>query len=622
MPLTPGQILNNRYRIVKLLGQGGFGAVYRAWDMNMTAACAVKENFDTSPAAQSQFEREAKLLFGLRHSNLPLVYDHFLVPGQGQYLVMDFIEGQDLQEKLDQGAVLTEAQVLTWIGQVADALGYMHRQSPPVIHRDVKPANIVINPQGEAVLVDFGIAKAYDPRLKTTQGARAVTPGYSPHEQYGQGTTDARSDVYALGATLYTMLTGSVPVESIQRLVRDPLLPARQVNLAISEQISATIQKAMSNDPDQRYQTVTEFKAALQQASRPRSVVMRPQTVASSYQQTTAPSSPPLAPPVLTKRMPFAWIGLGMLVVALISFLLWRVFISGEGITPPDVTRSSISTTLASREPGKTQPPPTPTLIATWTNVTNQTPTITLSPTQLPTRIVDLFGIEMAMVPAGEFQMGSDNGDSDERPVHTVYLDNFYIDIKEVTNGQYAACVSANACQPPHENSTHTHSHYYDRSYYADFPVVWVDWFQARDYCAWRGARLPTEAEWEKSARGGIQGAKYPWGDYAPTCKAKTTNGANFCPSIDDITRGGSYAPNGYGVLDMAGNAWEWVSSLYMPYPYDAGDGRENMDISGNRSLRGGGWAHDASGIRVANRDFNIPSTNDWGIGFRCARSP
>ncbi|MBN2550836.1 MAG: serine/threonine protein kinase, partial [Anaerolineales bacterium] len=203
MTLSPGQTLNNRYRIVTLLGQGGFGAVYRAWDLNLERPRALKENLDTSEAAQRQFKREAQLLSDLSHPNLPKVIDHFVLPGQGQYLVMEYVEGEDLQQMLERQGPLTEAQALDWIGQVCEALIYLHSQTPPVIHRDIKPANIKITPQGKAMMVDFGIAKASAAGQKTTVGARAVTPGYSPPEQYGQGTTDAQSDVYALGATLY-----------------------------------------------------------------------------------------------------------------------------------------------------------------------------------------------------------------------------------------------------------------------------------------------------------------------------------------------------------------------------------------------------------------------------------
>ncbi|MEW5871091.1 MAG: bifunctional serine/threonine protein kinase/MFS transporter [Chloroflexota bacterium] len=315
MPLATGQVLNNRYRIVKLLGQGGFGAVYRAWDTNLDCPRALKENLDTSPEAQRQFKREAQILTLLTHPNLPKVIDHFVVPGQGQYLVMDYVEGQDLQQMLDaRRGPLPEAQALAWAAQVCEALAHLHALEPPIIHRDIKPANIKITPQGRAVLVDFGIAKIYDPHLSTTRGARAVTPGYSPHEQYGQGHTDARSDVYALGASLYHLLTGQQPVESIQRVVEDPLLPPEQANPALSPQACAAVRRAMAVDPKQRFQSIAEFRAALQPGSAhipaeapapqpiPATLVIPPagaaQAAADSQPSTAQPASTPKPVPV------------------------------------------------------------------------------------------------------------------------------------------------------------------------------------------------------------------------------------------------------------------------------------------------------------------------------------
>ncbi|MBN1146989.1 MAG: serine/threonine protein kinase, partial [Anaerolineales bacterium] len=270
MPLSTGKILNDRYRIVKLLGEGGFGAVYRAWDMNLRGPCAVKENFDSSPEAQSQFAREASILYNLRHPNLPKVIDHFSIPGQGQYLVMEYIEGQDLQEMIDAGTEdqaagvpLPEERVLAWAQQVCDALIYLHSRKPPIIHRDIKPANIRISPEGMANLVDFGIAKVYDPERKTTLGARAVTPGFAPFEQYGQRPTDARTDVYALGATLYASLTGQAPMESIERVGGGRLPSPRELNPSISKGVDAAIMRAMEIMPDQRFQSMADFKHAL-----------------------------------------------------------------------------------------------------------------------------------------------------------------------------------------------------------------------------------------------------------------------------------------------------------------------------------------------------------------------
>ena len=218
MQLKPGQVIKNRYRIVGLLGKGGFGAVYRAWDLVLKTPCALKENLDVTPEAQQQFAEEAVILANLLHPNLPRVTNHFVISGQGQYLVMDYVDGEDLQTKLDKAKEpLSESDVLPWIQQVCDALKYLHTQNPPIVHRDIKPANIKINKEVQAILVDFGIAKIYRTQQKTALGARAVSQGYSPPEQYGSGTTDPRTDIYALGATMYTLLTGNVPPESVDR---------------------------------------------------------------------------------------------------------------------------------------------------------------------------------------------------------------------------------------------------------------------------------------------------------------------------------------------------------------------------------------------------------------------
>ena len=270
MSLSPGQILNNRYRIVKLLGQGGFGAVYRAWDLHLKAPCAVKENLDTTHEAQQQFEREAILLAKLHHPNLPRVIDHFSLPDQGQYLVMDFIEGDNLEDILIQNAApLPEDLVMGWLQQICSALSYLHAQQPAVIHRDIKPANIKITPQGQVYLVDFGIAKIFDPHLRTTVGARAVTPGYSPPEQYGFGKTDPRSDIYALGATLYKALTGHDPTESVQRTVGTPLPAPRLLNQSLRPRTEAIILKAMDTTPTNRFQSAAEVIAAVQSPNLP-----------------------------------------------------------------------------------------------------------------------------------------------------------------------------------------------------------------------------------------------------------------------------------------------------------------------------------------------------------------
>jgi eukaryotic-like serine/threonine-protein kinase len=268
MTLETGQVLHDRYLIQARLAEGGFGAVYRGWDRRLERACAIKENLLEGLSSQRQFEREARILAHLKHPNLPNVSDYFIIEGQGQYLVMEFIEGSDLQELLQEaGGPLPGRQVLSWMVQVCQALEYLHAQEPPIIHRDIKPANIKITPDGRAVLVDFGIAKVYNRAATTTLGAQAATPGYAPPEQY-EGATDARSDVYSLGATLYALLTGSPPSKSteIASRIKPPPPPADLLNPQVPPRVSAVIARAMDIAWDRRYTSVAELRQALEAA--------------------------------------------------------------------------------------------------------------------------------------------------------------------------------------------------------------------------------------------------------------------------------------------------------------------------------------------------------------------
>ena len=296
MPLQTGQILNQRYRIVKLLAKGGFGSVYRAWDVNFQMPCALKENSESSPESQRQFQREAQMLHTLRHPNLPLVKDYFIVPGQGQYLVMDFVEGDDLETSLARdGGPFPVERVEDWLAQICEAVIYLHSQNPPVIHRDIKPANIRITSTGKAMLVDFGIAKIYQPGSPTTQGARAVSPGYAPFEQYGHAPTDVRTDVYALGATAYCLLTGTPPAESISRMAGTELPAPHELNLAITPELETLVLKAMAVMPAERFQTAGEFLAVLNSISA-RSRL----PAASAVDDVSAPAAPSLPVQVTT----------------------------------------------------------------------------------------------------------------------------------------------------------------------------------------------------------------------------------------------------------------------------------------------------------------------------------
>jgi len=224
---------------------------------------AIKENLNPLPQAVKQFKREALLLASLRHPNLPRVTDHF-IEGDLQYLIMDYVPGDDLKTILEQQGAIPEQQVLGWCAEICDALTYLHTQHPPVTHRDVKPANIKITPEGKPVLVDFGIAKASEAGSVTTTGARSLTPGFAPPEQYGSSPTDSRTDQYSLAATLYNLLTGQIPPDSLDRTLSQTTLKSiRELNPSLSPAVDRAIMKAMSLSPSERFSSVKEFFAAL-----------------------------------------------------------------------------------------------------------------------------------------------------------------------------------------------------------------------------------------------------------------------------------------------------------------------------------------------------------------------
>ena len=322
MALMKGFILNERYRVVRQLGQGGFGEVYQAWDEVLERNCAIKESLDLSTDAQRQFKREAKILANLSHPNLPRVTDYFTVPGKGQYLVMDYVQGEDLEQLLQRtGKPLPENQVIPWVAQVCDALSYLHAQNPPIIHRDIKPANIKITPLGQAVLVDFGIAKIYDPSLSTTMGARAVTPGFSPPEQYGMGTTDELSDIYALGATLYTLLTGNVPPASVDIVSGTvPVLPdIHSENPTTSPHVVTIVGRAMQLNRTARYKSADELKGALNKAVTTGGTQVIVQGSTATLQAQQAPSSTGPISQRISKGAGWGIIGMILLVVLVIA---------------------------------------------------------------------------------------------------------------------------------------------------------------------------------------------------------------------------------------------------------------------------------------------------------------
>jgi len=277
-PLTLGEVLHRRYKIIHIIGQGGMGCVYLAEDNRLKGRnCAIKEvEYDRSlgkeliQESREQFRKEATVLARLDHPNLPKVSDYFSLKMR-DYLVMDYIPGEDLRTLISKAKqnkkFLKVKDIMNWALQLADALIYLHSQKPPILHRDIKPSNLKITPNGILKLVDFGLVKLLAPG----EGTITIIQGhgtafYTPLEQYGGDSThtDVRSDIYAFGATLYHLLTNNSPADARERFLRpESFIKPRQINPAISPRIEKAINLAMNLHPDQRPQSVQLFKEYL-----------------------------------------------------------------------------------------------------------------------------------------------------------------------------------------------------------------------------------------------------------------------------------------------------------------------------------------------------------------------
>ncbi|HEX8650508.1 MAG TPA: ABC transporter substrate-binding protein, partial [Pyrinomonadaceae bacterium] len=317
--LAPETILQNRYRVVCQLGQGGMGTVYEAVDERLDTTVALKETFFTDERLRNQFEREARLLARLHHPALPRVSDHFM-EGDGQFLVMQFISGEDLLEMLQrQGGPFTLEDVLRWADQLLDALDYLHTQEPSIIHRDIKPQNLKLTARGQVILLDFGLAKGFAGPMSRVSASSSIfgfTPHYAPLEQIQGMGTDPRSDLYSLAATLYHLMTGVPPPDVLTRLTAttdgqpDPLRSANEVNQRVPAGVAAILDKALAIGRNQRPTTAAEMRGALLDASQSRMLadsneakaeVLPPTIVSPALQQGTREQGRALVPPTASE---------------------------------------------------------------------------------------------------------------------------------------------------------------------------------------------------------------------------------------------------------------------------------------------------------------------------------
>lgn len=409
MALYTGQVLQNRYDVIRLIGQGGMATVYQGADTRLgNRHVAIKEmNPANLPSSEQQwaitaFQQEAQVLARLDHPAIARVID-FFQEGTFWYLVMEYVAGEALDMALHRfPRGLAEEQVLNWASQLGSALDYLHQRYPPIIFRDLKPANVMVQPDGTLKLIDFGIAR-YFKAGQTHDTVRLGTAGYAAPEQYGRGQTDARSDVFSLGVLLHQLLTGCDPTRTPLNLP-----PIRSFRPDVSTRVVQAVEQAMRPDPSQRYASVRDFAAALG--------ISISGFLAPPYQPSPPPSIPLL---VRLKRLPLlTLVGMGTLGGAFLFLLVWFVLSLGDGgvtvaagtpATPtpivievtqivtltPDINDGSV--TAATSDPGPTQSLPPTESAPTLTNTpipptlsptrTPLPPTKTLSPSRTPSPI-------------------------------------------------------------------------------------------------------------------------------------------------------------------------------------------------------------------------------------------
>jgi len=689
-----------RYIIEAHLGSGAYADVYRAQDevlRRLVALKLLKPALIADEEAFGRFMQEAQVAAQLFHPQIATVLD--VGQAEGYYFIaMRYVDGPSLDRLLEQNGPLAWEQARKICNQIGQALSFAHGRG--LVHRDVKPQNILVSPTEGAILTDFGLVRAMEAsNMATRTGALLGTPPYiAPEVWQGQPAT-AAVDQYALACVLYEMLMGRVlftgpsPWAIMQQHSSPPELP-EQWPAGYPAELSKIMRRALAQSPDERYPDLATFMAALPVQAQPaapaapaqpiaeqepgiqpaveaaeqvshaplisseagQSASVRPSqasTLPSEHSHSpdsTRPIPEPGSPTVSTGsriKLP-GWVialitlgGLALLAVCGLGAIWGLDWLSGSATTAVAV----VSPTKTPRPPATATPKPTtrptakPTITPTATSDPMMPPDCTKTG-QTWTSPVD--GMTLVCVPAGDFLMGSTDADGyaddNEKPQHTVYLNAYWMDQTEVTNAMFAAFVTATSYRTtaeeegsglvftgnswdwvPGANWQNPSGPGSDLTGKENHPVVQVSWDDAAAYCAWVGRQLPSEAQWEKAARG-EDGYLYPWGNQPPDL-----NRLNFNYKIGDTTTVGSY-PDGaspYGALDMAGNVWEWTADWFNGDYYSSQTTWNNPagPTSGKyRVVRGGSWYNESGDVRAAYR-YGGASDRSYIQGIRCRLS-
>ena len=643
-----GKVIAGRYRVDASLGRGGMGDVYKVWDRRRAAFLAMKAihpDMAEDKVFLRRFAREAETLSVLQHPNIVRFYG-MEQDGGLSFMLMDYVEGTTLRKLIfDSHAPFSPERVLQVAVPICSALHYAHEMG--IAHCDMKPANVMVKPSGEILVADFGIARMMETGITTSMKGMG-TPSYMAPEQVSGKKPQPQTDIYAMGIILYEMLTGGERPFTGERAQTDgsaaekicweqvnaPPPPPRIFNRDISRAMETAVMTCLEKDPSKRYASALDLSQALENAVENADQSRGLATEPTRADLPIAASNPPNESKPASK-FPIWGIGAAALIVILSLFGLFTM--NGQTAIPtPTITQHII---------------PTPLLIKDATD----TPMPTITPSPVPTlgvgstMVSERDGMTLLYVPAGKFKMGNKaenalaecqqfNSDckldwfKDEEPPHEVELSAFWMDQTEVTNAMYARCVSASACAAPISPKSLTYPSYYGNAEFDNYPVIYVSWNMAKTYCAWAGRDLPTEAQWEKAARG-PDANMYPWGNIFDgdrvnfcdkNCPYAWAN-KSFDDGYADVSPVGSY-PSGksfYGAYDMAGNVWEWMNDWYdaMYYPNSPASNPLGPDAGSLRALRGGSWSYTGSNVRSALRLGGDPLVANEVIGFRCATS-
>ncbi|MCB2160535.1 SUMF1/EgtB/PvdO family nonheme iron enzyme [bacterium] len=668
-------------RILEKIGEGGMAKVYKAYQSAFDRVLALKilpDYYSSDEKYIQRFQQEARVIASLEHRHILPVYAVGEETGTA-YLAMRYIKAGTLKDVLVRAPdnQLPIADTALVIYQIAQALDHAHRRN--IIHRDVKPSNVLMDMDGYAYLMDFGIAKILEGTTElTATGAALGTPAYMSPEQGLGKAVDGRSDIYSLGVMLYEMLTGRKPYRADTPMavmlahVHEPLPLPRFINPDIPEEIERVILKALAKDPSDRFQTAGEFGAALKKTVLSLGIMFEEETYSSSLQELCVEVSEGKPSDDLTvdeisliqqkqkknkhaKGISVGWvISIFAVVMIMVAGLYFgaNIFRDQQQINVNLLPTGVSELILTEGSDLDVAVLPTYTPLPTYTSLPTFTIGATVIETALPTATVFVtstpVGISagevranktdnapIVFIPSAEFTMGlmedqvallsSKAQDcigsiESSTPAHQVYIDAYWIYQTEVTNGMYRQCVQAGKCDPPAKFNSVYRSNYYGNSQYDEYPVVMVSWEDANTYCQWAGGRLPTSAEWEYAARGN-DGRLFPWGNELPTVYL-----ANFDLKVGD-TEPVTDWPEGispFGLYHMAGNVFEWVGDWYSsryyqtsPYANPTGPANESNELS-RRALRGGSWEWDLGCASSGVQDYWEEAESGLGVGFRC----